>query len=272
MFKRFGQSLRIGIARDSITVLRISKWHEPAVTVLFEQKFVALDNHTPDQLRLRLEQSMQGIAANNLPTTIVLADDLVRLWQVTPPLGSTRIADIQAAAAMRFFSLFGETMDDWQMSADWQVRRSFFSAAIPHTILKVLTQLAHEHQLALVEIAPQFVLAWNRWSAKIKPGAWFASINDQVLSVALIEGSNICAVHSILVPTEANHDWLQAHLTRLGLLLNVTVPTQLQICGQFKQSWEQETALLNCSRLVQSSQEIPGYTAGIELALTGASL
>jgi hypothetical protein len=272
MLKRFGQSLRIGITRDSVTVLRISRWHGPAVTVLSEQKYTAGDSYTPEQLSLGLQQSLQGIGANKLPTTIVLADDLVRLWQVSPPQGSTRIADIQAAAAMRFLALFGEPIDDWQMSADWQVHRSFFAAAMPHSILKALTQQAHEHQLDMVEIAPQFVLAWNRWSAKLTPGAWFASISDQVLSVALIEKSNICALHSILVPAEASHEWLQAYLAKLGLLLNVAVPKHLQICGKFCPNWEQETAALNCSRLDQERRGMPAYSAGVELALTGVAL
>lgn len=272
MLKGFGLSLRIGIARDSVTVLRISRWHGPAVTVLAEQKFAAVDGYTPEQLSLRLQQSMQGIIASNLPTTIVLADDLVRLWQVTPPLGSTRIADIQAAAAMRFVSLFGEPIDDWKMSADWQVRKPFFAAAIPHALFSVLTQQAREHQWALVEIAPHFVLAWNRWNAKLKADAWFASINDEVLSVALLDGQRISAVRSILMPPDASHEWLQAYLARLGLLLNVAIPTQLQICGKFNSSWNAQTAAagLSCSRLDHARRGMTAYAPGVDLALTGA--
>lgn len=270
MLKHLGWSIRIGITRDSVSVLRISSWHGPAVTVLAEHRFVAVDSYTPEHLTLRLQQSLQGLAVNNLPTTIVLADDLVRLWQVAPPLGSTRIADIEAAAAMRFLSLFGEPINDWKMSADWQVRTPFFAGAIPRTLLSVLTQQAREHQLALVEIAPHFVLAWNRWRAKLKPGAWFASINDQVLSVALIDGVSICAMRSILMPTNASHEWLQEYLARLGLLLNLAVPTQLQICGKFNQSWEAQNTALSCSRLDQPRLGMTAYAPGVELTLTGA--
>jgi hypothetical protein len=52
--------------------------------------------------------------SRRLAVTVVLADDLVRLWQVTPPPGAAAWPTSKAAAALRFQRLFGEAPAGWR--------------------------------------------------------------------------------------------------------------------------------------------------------------
>jgi hypothetical protein len=274
MLKRLGQSLRIGIGRDSLCLIRVSRWHGPRLSVLAEQDFDAQDSDMAQRLEPQLQQMLSDIDCAHLPTTVVLADDLVRLWQVTPPQGSSRIADIQAAAALRFQSLFGETLSGWQMSADWDASQAFFAAALPASLTAVLNRQAQQHQLALVEIAPQFILAWNRWHAALKPGAWFALYHENLLTLGVPDGQKLSAIRNILVPPSADQAWLQTHLGREALLLNIPVPTHLQMCVSLPAIWSDLNGKsgIICSRLEPRQDGISPLSSGAALALTGARL
>jgi hypothetical protein len=274
MLKRLGQSLRIGIGRDSLCLIRVSRWHGPRLSVLAEQGFDAQASDMEQQLEPQLQQLLNGISCAHLPTTVVLADDLVRLWQVTPPQGSSRIADIQAAAALRFQSLFGETLSGWQISADWDANQTFFAAALPVSLIEVVNRQAQQHQLALVEIAPQFILAWNRWYTTLKPGAWFALHHENLLTLGVPDGQKLSAIRSILVPPSADQAWLQTHLGRQALLLNIPAPTLLQLCGPLPTLWsdQNDTSSITCSQCGPRQAGLARFSPTAELALTGAWL
>ncbi|CAN5864104.1 hypothetical protein BH11PSE12_BH11PSE12_06110 [soil metagenome] len=293
MLKRFGQSLRLGIARDSISLVRVSRWRRPATTVLAE---LPLDNaagataeqclqHLCQVLPVLLPRLLAHAATGSAtasatkqpyahwPLTVVLADDLVRLWPVTPPAGASRLADLEAAAALRFHSLFGEPLSGWRMMADWDVRATFFAAAIPATLLTLITQQAQQHQLVLMEMAPQFILAWNQWRAALLPGAWFALLHDEVLTVGVTSTSRLSAVRSTLLPSgDVSFTWLQTYLQREALLLNVAPPTQLQICGVLPEQWPANAGAgqIACTRLNHARRGLPPLSAGAMLAQTGA--
>jgi hypothetical protein len=89
----------------------------------------------------------------------VLADDRAPR-QVAPPPQSTRLADLEAAAAMRFQALYGEP------AAAWSIRRWLGSAAplpggaLPRAARRARAGMA-VRQMALLEIVPQFVAVFN---------------------------------------------------------------------------------------------------------------
>src|SRR4051812_13613135 len=97
MLKRFGLSLSIGVSRESLTAVRLSRWRGAPVTVVGERALQAGEVDDPVQLGAALRALLAGQDCAHLPLSVVLADDLVRLWQVTPPQGATRVADIDAA-------------------------------------------------------------------------------------------------------------------------------------------------------------------------------
>ncbi|MDO8653456.1 MAG: hypothetical protein Q7R66_14815 [Undibacterium sp.] len=271
MLNYFGQSLRIGIARNSMSLVRTSSWTKPAVTVLAELRFATEENDTPEKLTKLLRQLLANTASAHHPVTVVIADDLTRLWQVTPPPGTTQMTDLQAATALRFQILFGEALADWTITADWNARTPFLAAALPCALLAVLEQQADEHQFSIVEIAPQFILAWNRWHIALQAGAWFALTHDQVFTLGITDGESLCAVRSVLLPPEVDRIWLQAHLERVALLLDVPMPTHLQLCGALIDNWSEHdiNSGVPCRRVDSTKSSMPMLTIAAALAQAG---
>lgn len=233
--RRFpGQALRLGIAPTAVSLLRTSRWRGDKVTVLAEQALDGTAAATPvgaAALAQALRTQLEGQDVAGWPVGIVLADELCRLWQVTPPPGATRLADIEAAAALRFASLYGEPPSAWAFSADWDARDSFYACAMPRVLLAMLQALADERQLHIVEVVPHFVTAWNRWHRSLRAGAWFGHLHDRMLTLAAIDDRSLRAIRAVPVPHGADHYWLTQTIHREALLLGLAVPSLVQLCG-----------------------------------------
>src|SRR4051794_11610550 len=106
----FGQALRLGIAPDGLALVRTSRWQHERALLLGELRlstngqYQGLDA-VAAALPLLLDEHEHALAG--MPLTVVLSDELVRLWQVAPPPGAARMADLEAAAALRYQALFG---------------------------------------------------------------------------------------------------------------------------------------------------------------------
>ncbi|NRR31583.1 hypothetical protein HSX11_15510 [Oxalobacteraceae bacterium] len=234
----FGQALRIGVSATSISLLRTSRWRAPSWTLLGEQAVVPLPEGAPyEAIAQALRSLLAAHAAPGWPLCIVLADELTRLWQVSPPAGATRLADIQAAAGLRFNSLYGDAPAAWEIAADWQAGSDFFAAAMPRALLALLRAVAQEQRLALVEIVPQWIGSWNRWQGALKPNAWFGQLHEQVLTLGARSGKRLCAVRTLALPHGADQYWLGQVVAREALLLGLEPPALLQLCGAAPAGW-----------------------------------
>ena len=265
MRRKFGQSLRLGVAADGLALLRVSVWPRAKVEPLALQPVEA---GAPDALAAGLRALLAGADVRGWPLTVVLADELVRLWQVPPPPGATRLGDLQAAAALRHQHLFGAPPLEWRVSADWDAAHPFLAAAAPEALLALLELLAREHRVHLVEVAPQFVMAMNAWRRARRPGAWFGLVHGGVLSIAAYEGSSLVAVRTALIPPAADRDWLEAHVAREALRVGVGRPERLQLCGEAPASWGSAAGRLSfaCTLLEDDSA---GWPLHERLARTG---
>lgn len=238
-----GQALRIVLSRHAIEVARTSRWSGGATT-LARQAFSPEDagaHHDHQALAIALrgvlaplngagEPGGKGRLAG-WPAHIVLADELVRMWQVTPPQQAARLADIEAAAALRFFTLYGEPASGWHLAGDWDSRAPFFAAAIPKPLLAMLEQVAREYGMAIVAAEPHLVAAWNHWRRAVKPGAWFAQVHDSLLALGVVDGGRLRAVRSQPLPAGADHAWLTQVVRREALLAGGDAPELVQLCG-----------------------------------------
>jgi hypothetical protein len=166
----------------------------------------------------------------------VLADELTRMWRVTPPPGAARMADLEAAAGLRFQSLYGEPPSAWQVSADWAVQ-PFFAAAVPRALLAVLKPW---RRTASCPSSPS-----SRASSTLEPqprgleaGAWFGHVHDSLLTLAAAEadGKGLRAIRPLPIPHGADHYWLTQTLQREALLLDMEAP-QLQVNGNAPAAW-----------------------------------
>jgi hypothetical protein len=171
------------------------------------------------------------------PLTIVLADELVRMWQVTPPPQCTRLADLEAAASLRFQRLYGDSAANWIVRAGWDAGRPFLAAAMPRALLGALEEGAGFHQVKLVEIVPQFVALLNHCHGALKPGAWFGTLHDNVLTLGAREEGCVVAVRAQALPDSPGANWLAEHLAREALRLNLAMPGRLQLWGALPPAW-----------------------------------
>jgi hypothetical protein len=230
MRKRFGQFLRIGIAPGGICLLRCSRWGRTPPEVMAEQAWGA-DDGSFAALALALRELLAKREVSGWPASFVIADDLVRLWQVTPPQLATRLADLEAATALRFHSLFGESPAAWHIAADWDAVQPFFAAAMPRALKAVLEQAAQDRKLAVTGMEPHFIAVWNRWRGALKPGAWFGVAHDKIMTLAAIDGGQLRAVRALPLPAGADHYWLTQMAQREALLFDLASPQLIQLCG-----------------------------------------
>jgi hypothetical protein len=264
MRRRFGQSLRLGVAADGLALLRVGGWPRAGVEVLAT---APLEAGAPDALANGLRALLDEANPRGWPLTVVLADELVRLWQVAPPPGAARFGDLQAAAALRFQSLFGGSADGWKIAADWDPLRPFLAAAIPRALLSVLEQAAQERRCHLVEALPQFVAALNQWRRARRADAWFGLCHGGVLTNAVSSQGALEGVRAVLVPHDAGHDWLDVHVAREALRLGVAPPQHLQLCGAVPARWSGAGGKVACSLLGITA---PCLSETEQLALTGS--
>ena len=239
MRRAIGQSLRIGVAGHAVSLARVSRWRGEPFTVLAEHAFAPSAAHPFDAIANALRALLGEQDVAGWPAGIVLADELTRMWRVTPPPGATRLDDMEAAAGLRFQSLYGEAPSAWKISADWNATEPFFAAAMSRALLAVLELVAQEFKLSIVGVEPHFVSAWNRWRRGMKRGAWFGLLHDNLLTLAAIDAEAdkgkgpqaIRAIRALPVPPGADPAWLTQTLRREALLLDMPPPELLQLCG-----------------------------------------
>lgn len=246
--RRPGQALRLGVAAHGLSLLRVDRLFRGAPLPLAEQP---LDLFAPDALAPGLRGLFAGHDPRGWPLTVVLSDELVRLWQVAPPAGASRMSDLEAAATLRFQHLFGAGAGDWRISADWDAVQPFLAAAMPRALLDQLLAAAGEHGFHLVEACPQFVASMNAWRRERRPGAWFGQVAGGVLALAAYDGRRLAALRSVAVPDGAGRPWLDEHIAREALLLGVEVPERIQLCGSVPAGWASSPGRLGftCSLL-----------------------
>lgn len=244
MRRRWGQALRVGIALDGVSLLCTSRWHGPALTVLAECRLDTPLGGASAAAYAGLEQALERLLGGPMyagwPVSFVLADDLLRLWQVTPPPGAAQLADLEAAALARFQRLYGEGAAAWVIEAAWDTRQPFFAAAMARPLLSVLQHSASQHRLVITEMTPHFMHQWQHWRGKLKAGAWFGLVSDRALSIGVIQAQRLSAVRVLALPERITPEWLTQVLRREALLLDVALPTLLQLCGAVPQLWRDQ--------------------------------
>jgi hypothetical protein len=270
-----GHALRIGVAPDRLALVRTSVWGPERARLLGDVRVgdmrvgdmrVGEGAHALAEALARL---LGEHATRGWPLTLVLADQLVRMWQVTPPPGSTRLADLQGAAALRFQALFGASAAGWQIQADWSATRPFLAASMPQALLDGMVAGARRHGCAVVAVVPQFVAALNQYRHLRRPGAWFGLVHGGVLSVAAFDGETLASVRTALIPEDADRDWLEGHVAREALRLGLGRPERLQLCGPAPKGWASSPGRLKFACTLFEDQLDPLWPDVARLALTG---
>lgn len=268
MRKRFGQMLRIGVSRHGLALVKAGRWRRAAPEVLGETSFAGAAPGF-EEIASGLRQLLVDAGCARWQASVVLADDLVRMWQVAPPPACSRLADLEAAAALRFQSLYGDSPANWNIAAGWDTARPFLAAAMPRQLLALLEQVAREQQVALVEITPQFIAGWNQWRNALRPGAWYGLVQHGVLTVGVTSGAAVSAVRAVALPDGAGLDWLGQHLEREALRLNAPAPERIAISGAAPLAWNSSAGALACTLLAPGHGNARSHA--VQLAMTGSA-
>lgn len=264
MRKRFGQSLRLGVSAFDVALVKVGRWGNARAEIVAE---VALGGTGADAIAAAVRQLLSDAGSAGWPVSIVLADELTRMWQVTPPQNAARMADLEAAAGLRFQSLFGESASQWSVSAGWSTSAPFLAAAMPRPLLALLEQAAFDSKATIVQVLPQFVAGWNQWRSAVAAGSWYGLVQAQVLTLGAVEGGQVRAVRAAAIPAGAGGDWLAQHVAREALRLNLPAPGRVCVSGLAPAIWNSSTAALPC--VVLGSAGTRQLSAAAQLAVTG---
>lgn len=267
----FGNTLRIGISRTGMTLMQGSGWLRRRYSVVSDLPLTQDETAAPDRIAARLDTMLTDGQCRAQTATVILADDLVRFFMVTPPHNVKRLQDCRSAAAMRFQTLYGESAADWHIEADWALQKPFLSCALPRPLLSALQQATNKHRLKLVAVLPQFVAAWNRWRSVIQADAWFGVAHAGNLTLAVIDRHGLHAVRTTVLASEHRQDerWLPEHVKREALRLNVTQPSRIQLCGDSAAHWNNHAANSPRCEHLDLLTTLQVQSAGIALTRTG---
>jgi hypothetical protein len=271
MRNMFGSSLRVGLYRQGLTLLHVKRWRQPAVSLLGHIAFVEDISNSVRQLSAQIDQILAVSQCRHLATNVILANDLLRFCMVTPPANAIRLADCKAAADIRFQTLYGESASTWQIDADWQIRRPFLACAVPRGLLANINEMFSTCGLPLVEIAPQFIAAWNRWQSSIRPGAWFGVVGNGLVTFAALHQGNMHSVRSVplAVPNQIDPFFLHDHLMREALRLHIPLPAEMQLCGFQPEHWTAQATDQLTFNWLDVAQKDVAASQGTALAKTG---
>lgn len=188
---------------------------------------------------------------------VVVSDWFARYFLVTPAQNSRRLADCEAAAYMRFQSLYGESPQSWQISAAWHASQTFLACALPVGLLAAISQAAREQQFKLLSMSPYLVANCNQLGSHLLRDGWLLLFEANRVKILVLEAGRICALHDSIL-TSNFWDTPQALLQLLereAMRLASPLPSAVQLGGKVEKAWQaQKTAEIRC-------QHLPGFAS-----------
>jgi hypothetical protein len=245
-------SLRIGISKNGMTLLRVSGWRQHQVELLADIVLLTEESKSPRHIASQLEKLIKKTNCEGLPTAVIIDDEWARFFMVTPPNNCSRIEDCRAATNMRFQSLYGEAITDWFIEADWDPQHPFLACALPQSLQSELLLVAANCRLTITSIIPHFIATWNHWHQNLPTTSWFGVVNEGQLTLGIVDQDRLCNVRTATLTDNIWDDpeWLPDYINREALRLNVPAINSLQLCGDIPGQWTTCTiGKLQCVRL-----------------------
>lgn len=262
--------LRIALARDRITVLQPGGVLVRKHAVLVDEAIALASADIDAVLPQQLAAALALLAMLPKRAHIVLADDLVRYFMVTPVPHSARLSDCQAAAQMRFEHLYAEPAAAWTIDADWDALSPFLACAVSKRLIANLHTSLDGAGLQPVSILPHFIATWNGKHAQRHGNAWLVSTHRSQLTIGVTAHGKPVAVRAIIAADGAVRDraWLSQQIDSEALRLGVAPPHAVDVFGDIPNDWLRADATDMVVRFPEAAQGL-ARTPGIALALAG---
>ncbi|MFZ6640824.1 hypothetical protein ACO0LL_13845 [Undibacterium sp. TC4M20W] len=169
---------------------------------------------------------------------LIVDDVLVKYFVLAPPTQARSLKDLHAAAQMRLETLFGVPGDDWLISADWQGNQASLVCAVPKVLLEKIGVASKQSGQKILSLQPRFVWLWNQCKQRLAADGWFASVDEQAMTLAACQDGSLHMVTSILLPKDSDNTWLHTQLQRQAMLHHLTPPAQLLLAGRIPAAWQ----------------------------------
>ncbi len=238
MLESILQRTTVVITESQVHAVKASAWPKQAAHIVASRP-VAIRANDSQGLAPALKDLFLEAMPKRGAVRVLLADELVRYWVAQAPASANRLSDIEAAAAMRFQQLFDERLADWHMTVSVEAAKPCLASAVHRTLFDQVLVAMRQQGLTLTDMQPELVAVWNKWRNSLKPGQWLVVWRGHSLILIMTEGNGISALRQLPVPAQAHLDvdWLQQHIQREAMRLNVPLPKQIRLCGQAPHHW-----------------------------------
>jgi hypothetical protein len=202
-------------------------------------------NTTPDENGVSFDALRDGLEKANLTgisVQVVLHDDAMRIWPVSLPDYASRMADLDAACAMRFEAIFDEPLGPWVWRSSPQLSSDFIACAMRRTRLKELQAILRKHSLGLASVEALSVALWNRWRQPLKAksaNAWLGICTQHEFTLCLAQQGNVIQVRHVPLSQTLLTDplWLSQHAQREASRFGQSMPELIGLCGSVIDPW-----------------------------------
>ena len=237
MLDRLGHRLTLAIGLHGLTLVRQQGWLRHSHVLLARQ---AWDEPLADaDLVQALDATLASCKLRQLPVAVVLADPLVRTWRVQPPKNAAGMKDCEAAAAMRFSSIFEEAPEDWVIACAPAGIDTFLAFGVKRSLERGLRHVLQSRGLPLTSMTPEFVALWNHWEHLLPAENWFGVCTPGGLGLGIVEGQRLAGLRQLQVPlpAQATAEWLAESVRREADRINLPAPKGLALCGNAPAHW-----------------------------------
>lgn len=177
-------------------------------------------------------------------------DSYARFWMVSPPTHATDFGDLQAAASLRFDTLFSAPVSEWRIEAEWQAGQEFLACALPKNLLAEveLALSSVSGRIHLQRCVPYFLDCWNLAAdGKSSRATCFTVTADTTTTVSLLDesGQRIRAIFSLplTADSDANIEEIERRIGAYCMQRDLLLPEEVLLTGQVP---EQMTTIQGC--------------------------
>jgi hypothetical protein len=236
----FRTTLHVGIGEREITLF--DERGGKAAPAFYQAAWRCQEPGAAGECQQLLTQLFKDADVRGGRVRVVLADALVRYFTVTPPANVSDLRDCEAAAALRFESLFDETPGQWLIRADWHPTQSFLACAVPRLLKASVEEAASAALLTQMGMLPHFLSVWNQWRHRVVPDGWLVLAHGAQLSLGIASRQRLDSVKRLASSTalDGRLDRLPDLLRREALFLGREMPAQVSIIAPLMPQWQRD--------------------------------